>query len=224
MHPPPNVQQQREELQRKEEARRDELERKNLENQIRSFDAHELYGAIEGWVNRPIPKPIPKTIRLTPLRQKVIMRQPAPLTRKELNEMRRLSSDCARLLYLLRAIDQRGIECPYVHQLHRSSLEKAIEKCDRLKAAGSSYSNGKGFFEKFFQIFSETHVDSMKKDVDFFKSRLEAILMMCRHEEFARDLMQIRRSVTCRSGEMKSSEAPQQQQNRQVTCSSRLRQ
>lgn len=200
MHPPPNAQQQREELQRREEARREEQERRNLETQLQTFDAYEFYGALDSWTTNPVPPPVRQTIHLTPLRQKVIMQQPLPLSRKELVDLRRLSSDCARLLYLLRAIDQRGIECPYVHQMHRPSLEKAIEKCDRLKAAGQEYTKSSGMWARFAQLFNRVHLDTMRRDLDFFKSRLEAILMMCRHEEFAQDLMHIRRAVTYRTG------------------------
>ncbi len=200
MHPPPNAQQQREELQKKEEARREEQERRNLETQLQSFDAYEFYEALENWVSNPIPKPIRQTVHLTPLRQKVVMQQPLPLSRNELNDLRKLSSDCARLLYLLRAIDQRGIECPYVHQVNRPRLEKGIEKCDCLKAAGHEYTKTSGMWARFSQLLNKAHLDAMKKDLDFFKSRLEAVLMMCRHEEFAQDLMHIRRAVTYRTG------------------------
>jgi hypothetical protein len=208
VHPPPNAQQQREELQKKEEARREEQDRRSLEVQFQAFDAHGFYEALEGWATYPIPQPIQQTIHLTPLRQKVIMQQPMPLSRKELFDLRRISSDCARLLYLLRAINQRGIECPYVHQQHRPSLEKAIEKCDRLKTARQEYNKGFGMWARFAQLLNKSHLDSMKKDLDFFKTRLEAVLMMCRHEEFAQDLMHIRRAVTYRTGLLLSPNEP----------------
>jgi hypothetical protein len=216
VHPPPNAQQQREELQKKEESRREEQDRRNLEVQLQAFDAHEFYGTLESWTSYPVPKPIRQTIHLTPLRQKAVLRQPIPLSRKELSDLRKISSDCARLLYLLRAIDQRGIECPYVHQQYRSSLEKAIEKCDRLKTAGQDYSKTPGMWARCAQLFNKTHLDMMKKDLDFFKSRLEAILIMCRHEEFAQDLKHIRRAVTYRTGLLLNS-SEQQGRERQVS-------
>jgi hypothetical protein len=211
VHPPPNAQQQREELQKKEEARREEQERNNLEMQLQSFDSHEFYEMLEGWANHPIPAPIRQTVHVTPLRQKIVLQQPLPLSRNELSDLRKISSNCAKLLYLLRAINQRGMECPYIHQLHKSSLEKAIEKCERLKSAGRDYNKRSGMWARFAQLFNKAHLDSMKKDLDFFRSRLEAILMMCRHEEFAQDLMNIRRAVTYRTGMLLNSKDSQAQ-------------
>ena len=199
MHPQPNAQQQRDEVQKKDEMRREEQERTNLESQVREFDAYEFYASMNAWAKSPVPGPVPRTIRLTPLKKRIIMRQPIPLARPELREMQRLSSECGRLLYLLRAIDQKGLECPYVHQLNRGSLEKAVEKCRQLNEAGTSYMNGRGVLSRLFHLFSGIGVASLKKDVASFKNRLEAILMICRHEEFARDLMQLRRVVTSRT-------------------------
>jgi hypothetical protein len=208
VHPPPTTQQQREELQRKEDARREEQDRKNVEAQLSAFDAHEFYDAIEGWTKKPIPRPIQKRVRLTPLKTKVIMRQPIPLTGRDLNEMHKLSTECARLLYLLRAIDQRGIECPYVHQVSRPSLEKALDKCQRLEDAGMQYAKNRGILSRLWRMFSGTSVEAMKKDIDSFRNRLEAVLTMCRHEEFARDLMQIRKTVTGRSSVSQQASEP----------------
>lgn len=200
MHPPPNAQQQREELQKREEARREEQERRKLEAQIQEFDAYEFYESVEGWASQPVPMPVRKTVQQTPLRRTIVMQQPLPVSRKELVDLRRLSSDCARLLYILRAIDQRGIECPYVHQVRRPTIEKALDKCDRLRVAEENYKNRPGIGARFAKLFNKGHLDAIKRDVEFFKSRLEAILMMCRHEEFAQDLMHIRRAVTYRTG------------------------
>jgi hypothetical protein len=200
VHPPPNAQQQREEQQRKEETRREEQERRNLEAQLHAFDAYEFYATLENWADHPVPEPISQIVRLTPLRQKVVMHQPLPLSRRELNDLQKLSSYCSRLLYLLRAIDRRGIECPYVHQQHRSCIEKAIEKCERLKNAGQEYTKGQGMWARFSQLLNRVHLDSMHKDVGSFKSVLEAVLIMCRHEAFAQDLLHIRRAVTYRTG------------------------
>jgi len=210
VHPPPNAQQQKEELQKKEEARRDEQERRDLEQQLQAFDAYEFYGSLEQWANHPIPSPIKQTIHLSPLRQKVISLQPMPLSRKELVGLRRISSDSGRLLYLLRAINHRGMECPYVHQLHRLCLEKAIEKCNRLAFAGVEYTKSPGICARLAQFFNMGHLSSMKRDLQFFKSRLETILIMCRHEEFAQDLIHLRRAVTHRTDMlMNIDQAPQ---------------
>lgn len=189
-------------MQRREETRREEEARRNLEVALQAFDAYSFYAALENWANTAVPQPVSHTIHLTPLRQKVIMRQPLPLSRKELYDLRHLSSDCGRLLYLLRAIDQRGMECPYVHQQHRLCLEKAIEKCDQIKNAGEEYLKGQGFWARFVQLLNRAHLEVMKKDIDFFKGRLEAVLIMCRHEEFAQDLLHLRRAVTYRTGQL----------------------
>ena len=200
MHPQPNTQQLREEQQRKEEARRDEQERRTLETQLRTFDAHGFYQAIEVWANHPIPSPVRQIIQLTPLRQKVMMHQPLPLTRSDLNHVRKLSSDCVRLLTLLRAIDQRGMECPCVHRMYRANLEKAVDKCARLKEARENHKKRRGLLAWCSYLLNGLHLDAMAKDLDFFQSRLEAILMICRHEEFAQDLVHLRRAVTYRTG------------------------
>ncbi len=209
MHPPPNALQQREEMLKREESRREEQERRSLEVQLRTFDAHDFYDSLENWASQPVPSPVRQTIRLTPLRQKTIVQQPLPLSRKELADLRKLSSDCTRLLYLLRAIDQRGIECPYVHQVHRRSLERAIEKCDRLQVAEQEYGNRTGIKAFFAQLFQKAHLVAIRRDLDFFKSRLESMLTMCRHEEFAQELMHVRRPVTYRAGSVLTPTDPQ---------------
>jgi hypothetical protein len=221
VHPQPSAQQMREETQRKEETRREEQERQQLESQLRAFDAYSFYGGIETWAVHPIPAPIPQTIRLTPLRRKVIMRQPMPLTRNELQDIRRLSNDCVRLLALLRAIDQRGMECPYIHCLHRSELERAIDKCIRLKVARQNYVRGRGVVAWCIHVLNGLHLDAMKREADLFQSRLEAVLMMCRHEEFAHDLVNLRREVTYRTGLLlKSGEASPNGRSRQQVAAS----
>lgn len=218
MHPQPSAQQMREETQRKEDARREEQERQQLESQLRAFDAYSFYASIEAWAANPIPALIPQTIRLTPLRRRVIMHQPMPLTRCELGEIRKLSDNCSRLLALLRAINQRGVECPCIHRLHRSELERAIDKCLRLKVARKNYVRGRGVFAWCVHVLNGLHLDAMKREVDLLQSRLEAVLMMCRHEEFANDLMNLRREVTYRTGLLlKPGEASQNGQGRQVT-------
>ena len=199
MHPQPNAQQMREEVQKKEEARREEQERAQLESQLRAFDAYSFYDAIESWAARPIPSPVPQIIQLTPLRRKVIMHQPMPLTRRELREVRKLSDECVRLLTLLRVVSQRGVECPYIHRLHRIGLEKAIAKCSRLKAAGKGYVRDRGFFAWCLHLLNALHLSAMTREVGLFQNRLEAVLVMCRHEEFASDLMNLRREVSRRA-------------------------
>jgi hypothetical protein len=181
---------------KKDEARREEQERRQLEDLLHEFDAYSFYDTLGRWIQKRVPSPIPQTVHVTPLRQKVILHQPLPVTRRDMSEVRKISSDAARLLYLLRAIDQKGIECPYIHLQNRSNLEKAVEKCDQIKEAGKLYYQGIGFWASLRRLFNKPHLDGAKQDVEFFKNRLEAILMMCRHQEFAKDLMNFRKTVT----------------------------
>lgn len=190
----------REEQQRREELRCEEQERRNLDLQLRSFDAYAFYESIESWANEAVHSPIAQTIQVTPLRRKVIMRQPLPLTRSELVQVRRLSDECVRLLTLLRAVDQKGMECPYVHRQHREGLEKAINKCVQIEEARKKYEKSRGLWSWCSSLFNGFHLDSLRRDVELFQGRLEAILMMCRHEEFACDLVHLRRAVTYRTG------------------------
>jgi hypothetical protein len=199
MHPPPNPNQQREEFIRKEQARREDAARRELEERLTEFDAHSFYQSLETWIHKPIPRPIPYSVRLTPLRQKVILYQPMPITRKELSKMRRLSASCALLISLLRAVEQRGLECPYIHQINKKSLEKALEKCRHLSEARGRYFRRRGFWARVSQLVNRPHLGSTKRDVEVFTNRLEALLMICRHEEFAQDLMRLRQAVTSRA-------------------------
>ena len=199
MHPQPSTQQVHEEAQKREKARREEQEREQLEARLRDFDAYSFYDAIESWAARPIPAPIPQIIQLTPSRRKVIMHQPLPLTRSELREMRKMSDECVRLLTLLRATSQRGVECPYIHRLHRLGLEKAISRCVRLKVAKNGYVRDRGFFAWCLHLLNALHLSAMGREVDLLQRRLEAVLVMCRHEEFASDLITLRREVSRRA-------------------------
>lgn len=201
MHPIPNAQQQREEQLRREEDRREEKERQQLEAELRNFDAHRFYDALERWTSIPIPRPIPRTVHVTPFRQKVIMIQPLPISRWDLNEMRQLSNDCSRLVGLLRTIDQRGIEYPYIHVVYRGLMEKAIEKCLHLHAAREQYTqSSRGVWGQLGRLLNISLLDAAKKDIEKFKQRLEVLLMMTRHQEFLSDLIRLKRSVTYRTG------------------------
>jgi len=199
MHPPPNPNQQREDFVRKEQARREEVARRELEERLNEFDSHSFYQSLDSWLSKPIPKPIPYSVRLTPLRQKVVLHQPMPISRKELSKMRRVSAMCAVLISLLRAVEQRGLECPYIHQINKRNLEKALEKCRHLKQAREKYFKRRGFWARFGQLLNRPHLGSIRRDIEVFNNRLEALLMICRHEEFAQDLMRLRQAVTSRS-------------------------
>lgn len=207
MHPP-NPQQQREEVLRKEESRKDEQERRQLESLLWDFDALDFYEKLSAWGKAPIPQPVPHEVRVTPLRQKIVMYQPLPLSRRELSDLRKLSRESARLLYLLRALDQRGMECPYIHQQNKQILENVLEKCERLKAAGKNYMEGRGLWARLTQLLNKIHVDAIKKDAESFKNKIEAVLLMCRHQEFAQDLKTLRSAMSSYSIQMPTSQQP----------------
>ena len=201
MHPPPNAQQQREEQLRKEEARREENERRSLEADLRTFDSHRFYETLDQWTVISVPQQVPRTIHVTPFKQKTIMIQPLPINRRDLNDMRKLSYDCSRLVGLLRATDQRGVEYPYIHLAYRALLERAIAKCAQLHVARELYSKSvRGFWNQLGRLLNISFLDAAKKDIEIFKQRLEALLMMSRHQEFVDDLVRLRRSVTYRTG------------------------
>lgn len=190
---PQHPQLQREEQMKRDEARKDELERSNLESLLRDFDSLSFYESLEQWEKIPIPQPVRQRVQVTLLRQKEISHQPLPISRKELFDLRKLSSESARLLYLLRAAEQKGMECPYIHQQNKQILERALSKCEKLREAGERYLSGKGFFARLGQLINFLHIDSVKRDVNSFRNKLEAVLLMCRHQEFAQDLIKLRR-------------------------------
>ena len=191
MHPSNAQQQQREDQLRREETRKEE-EKTRLEALLRDFDSFSFYESLDKWEKSPIPQPIRHRVQVTTLRQKVVYNQPLPISRKELFDLRRLSTDSGRLLYLLRAIDQRGMECPYIHQQNKHLLERALEKCEKLLIAKNKYFEGKGLLARLSQLLNLLHLDSAKKDLESFKNKIEAVLLLCRHQEFAQDLIKLR--------------------------------
>ncbi len=201
MHPLPNAQQQKDDQLRREEDRREENERRQLEAQMRDFDAHRFYDALEVWTSIPIPPLVPQTLHLTPFRQKIVMVQPLPISRRDLNEMRQLSYDCSRLISLLRTMDQRGMEYPYINFVYRGLLEKAIAKCLHLHTAREQYTRtSRGLWGQLSRLLNISLLDAARKDIERFKQRLEALVMMTRHQEFLSDLIRLKRSVTYRTG------------------------
>ena len=189
---PMQPQQQREDFLRREESRKEEQEKNRLESLLRDFDSLSFYGALERWEKAPIPQPVRHQVTVTLMRQKAMYYQPLPISRKELWDLRQISKDGARLLALLQAADQKGMDCPYIHQQNKHILELALEKCQKLKEAGDKYLDRRGFWARFCQFFNLLHMDAAKKDIDAFEDKLEAVLLMCRHQEFAQDLIKLR--------------------------------
>lgn len=191
MHPS-QLQQQREEQQRKDDSKKEEQEKERLEALLRDFDSPSFYESLAQWGKAPVPQPIRHRVQVTTMRQKDVFNQPLPISRKDLTDLRRLSSASSRLLYLLRAIDQRGMESPYIHQQNKHLLEQALEKIEKLQKAEKKYFEGKGLFARLTQLLNAIHLDAAKKDLESFKNKLEAVLLMCRHQEFAQDLVKLR--------------------------------
>ena len=185
---------------RKDEARREEQEKRALEVELRDFDAHEFYDSLLQWIEKEIPKPYRRSLHINPFRIKQVLWQPMPMTKNDTQELQKFSTMTAKLLSLLRSIDQKGLECPYIHQVNRPILDKAIEKCDRLKDASLKYLQAKGFYAWLHHLFNGSHIRLAQRDLEYFKRRLDAISMMCRHQEFAQDLVRLRREVTYRTG------------------------
>ncbi len=196
---------------RKEESRREEQEKRAIENDLRDFDAHGFYDKLLVWSEKEIVKPYKRTLHINPFRVKQVLWQPMPLTRNDIRELEKLSTVTAQLLSLLRLADQKGLECPYIHQLNRQVLEKAIHMCDRLKDATTKYLEAKGFFAWIHHLFNRSNAENSLRDLEYFRRRLEAISMMCHHQEFAQDLIRLRREVTYRTGNIlkDDSNAPQ---------------
>ncbi len=193
---------------KKEEARKEEQEKRNLEQELMDFDAHAFYDRLLAWAEKEIPKPYKRTLHVSLFRIKQVLWQPLPLTRADEKELLSVSTATGKVLSLLRRIDQKGLECPYVHQVNKAILEQAVDKCDRLKEASGKYLQTKGLLARISQFFHKNHVLSALKDVEYLKRRLESIIVMCRHQEFAQDLMRLRREVTFRTGNILKDEAP----------------
>jgi hypothetical protein len=201
VHPPPNPQQQREEQLRKEEARREEVAKRSVEDQLEAFDAYAFYERLQSWASKPIPQPNVHSVHITPIRTEKVVEQPLPVTGSDLSFIDRLSADCGRLLNLLRALDQRGMECPYIHQQSPGCLQRAIDQCLKLQKAGDEYLKGKGLWSLMARFFRTSHISSVKKNLEFFKNRLEAVQILCRHQEFAQDLQKMKAAITYQTRE-----------------------
>ncbi len=193
--------------QRKEE-KREEQEKRLLEQELLDFDAYAFYEKIGAWSTLPIPKPYKRSIHVGLFRVKQVLWQPLPLTKIEERELRALSIVTGKVLALLRRVDEKGLECPYIHQVNKEVLEAAIYRCDQLKEASLKYLSTRGFFARLSQIFYRSHMLTSIKDIEFFKRRLESIAMICKHQEFTQDLLRIKREVTFRTGNVLKDPTP----------------
>lgn len=186
--------------QRKEEVRKEELERKNLEDELLSFDAHDFYENVHEWALRPVTKPVRRSQHISWLNNGPNEFQPLPVAQTEFSHLHRLASWSSRLLALLKSAEQRGLGCPYVHQVHKETLESAIRKCKDIQAAVQRFQSSSGMTARLLYLLHRGYIVSLSDEVKNFLNRLEAILLICRHEEFAQDLVRLRRAVTYRTG------------------------
>lgn len=165
-----------------------EEEKRQAENQLLAFDAYGFYDKLGNWSVQPTPKPTKEDVRVSLWAKKESYRQPLPLTRGDHNEVKKLSKGAARLLQLLRIAEQRGVECPYIHTQSRQEMIKASERCRELLEAAEKFTKARGLKAYLNRILHSLHMNAAKKDLQYFKARLDAIANYCRQLEFARDI------------------------------------
>lgn len=198
IHTPPNPQIREGQL--REEARRDEQERKRLEEEVFDCDAYSFYDSLSTWALRVVPKPVQGAVHITLLKKRPTAYQPLPVSRAEYRVLYSLSQKAARLVKLLKALEQKGLDCPYVHQLNKPVLEQALAKCEEIKKALIRFNTCSGMVAKLLYLLHRSYVYTLEIELSKFSSRLEAIILMSRHAEFAQDLVRLRRAVTYRTG------------------------
>jgi len=87
-----------------------------------------------------------------------------------------------------------------VHQVHKETLELAIQKCRDIQAAVQRFHSSSGMTARLLYLLHRGYINSLSEEIKIFLNRLEAVLLICRHEEFAQDLVRLRRAVTYRTG------------------------
>lgn len=185
------------------EDKKDEIEKRMLQQQLMDFDSYGFYDRLLGWANKAPPKPIAKNQRVSMFRTRGTLVQPVPVTRMDVLELRRLSRGTLQLLQLLRAIDQKGLECPNVHISNKKNVEIAAKKCIELLAAAQRFKSGKGLLLKLKRMMASLYLNKAAKEIEYFKIRLEALLLFCRHQEFAREITELNHAMSYQSLEEK---------------------
>jgi len=186
--------------QRRDEARKEELERKNLEDELLDFDSHGFYEKLDLWGTRAVPLPVKRYQQISWLKKTPNEFQPIPVSRAEFPLLHALAMCASRLLVLLKSAEQRGLGCPYVHQTNKETLERAINKCKEIQRAIARFQSSSGAVARLLSLLHKGYIFVLSQEVERFLSRLEAIFLICRHEEFAQDLVRLRRAVTYRTG------------------------
>ncbi len=180
----------------KRDEKREENERRLVEQQLLEFDSHSFYDNLNAWTEKPCPKPEHQDVRVSLLRKKDALVQPLPIARHQMLELRRLSRGTLKLLRLLRSIDQKGIECPYVHTQNKKNIELAAKKCLELLEGASRYRSSRGFVNLIKRVFHGLFLSRAAKEIEYFKIRLESLLLFCRHQEFAREISSLSHAMS----------------------------
>ena len=201
-HPPTihNPNQQAREDQRREEGRREELEKRRVEEEIHNFDAYDFYDQLERWIAIPIPPPVTKDNHISIFKKNPTSFQPIPVTRLEFRFLYALSKKTATILQLLRLAEQKGFECPYIHQINKELLERAVQKCEALEKAIVRFKRTSGMVSRLLHLLHGSYARILEREVLRFRNRLESVFLLGRQAEFTQDLVKLRRAVTYRTG------------------------
>lgn len=202
--------------QKRDEARKEELERRTIEEELHAFNAHDFYEKLCTWSSIAVPQPVHRKAHISWTKKDPGEFQPIPVARVDFSFIHSISSRAGRLLYLLKSAEQKGMNCPYVHQMNKETLEKAVEKCKEIKKAIDRFYSGSSMVARLVYLLHKGYIYVLSKEIDVLLSRLEAIFLICRHEEFAQDLVHLRRAVTYRTGYVLGPETSDSAQ----TCSS----
>lgn len=195
-----NPNQQARDDQRKEEGRREELEKRRVEEEIHGCDAHDFYDQLARWLDIPIPPPVYSHQHIFIFKKNQASFQPIPVTRLQFRFLYSLSNRTGQILKLLRVAEQKGFECPYIHQVNKEILESAIQKCDALQKAIVRFRSTSGMVSRLLHLLQGSYVQVLAREVERFRNRLEAIFLLSRQAEFTQDLVKLRRAVTYRTG------------------------
>lgn len=195
-----NPNQQVRDEQKREEMRREELEKRRVEEELHGFNAHAFYEALERWISIPIPAPVQSKQHIFILKKHTTSFQPVPIPRAEFRNLYALSVRSGQLLQLLRVAEQKGFECPYIHQVNKDTLERAIQKCHDLKQAISRFKEASGMVSRLLHLLHGSYVQVLWREVERLHNRLEAVFLLSRQAEFTQDLVNLRRAVTYRTG------------------------
>lgn len=170
--------------------KKEALERQLLQQQLAEFDAYGFYERLTDWAHTS---------------QKVAGK--VPIGKGDLFDVRLLSRHSMYLLRLLRAIDHKGLECPFIHTGNKDNVEKATKKCRELLEDAKQFKSKNGFLNRLKGLLHHLHLMRASKEIEYFKARLEALLVFYRHQEFSRELSQLHQVMFYRNLEEKPAQS-----------------